>query len=138
LTTDRDEIPTIDYLSYYFLPQRLSQIRDLRIHWQIDSMSYHPMTNLPSLELEAWLKSWDALSKLTGLRRLHINFGSTYLTPSTVHEDVWREKGAEFLAPAKAITAPREFVVFLPNRKWTTDLDVGNPICVLKIRDDDT
>jgi hypothetical protein len=144
LTTDRDEIPTIDYLSYYFLPQRLVQIQDLRIHWQMDSMSYTYyssddalLTTLPHPNLEPWLKSWEALSRLTGLRRLHINFEYAYNHWSAGHEDMWKKRGTELLAPAKEITAPRDFVIFLPNQNCATDLDVGNPNCVLKVRNDD-
>jgi hypothetical protein len=134
LTTDKDEIPTVDYLSYYFLPQRLVQIRDLRLHWQIDSMSYYSIEDLPEPRLEPWLKSWEALSKLKGLRRLHINLEYAYTQWTPLHEETWKQSGAQFLAPAKEITAPRDFVIFLPHLQCTTNMDLGNANCVLKTR----
>jgi hypothetical protein len=134
----------MNFLSYYFLPQRLVQIKDLRIHWRLDGMSYtHYLsddlqgTTMPHPNLKSWFNSWDALSRLTGLRRLHINFEYGYDNWGANEEDMWEKRGPLLLAPAKEITAPRDFVIFLPNQKCATDVDVGNPNCVLKVRDDD-
>jgi hypothetical protein len=97
-------------------------------------MSYYSIEDLPEPRLEPWLRSWEALSRMKGLRRLHINLEYAYTVWTPLHEETWKVSGARFLAPAKEITAPRDFVIFLPNRQCATDLDFGNAKCVLKIR----
>ena len=46
---------------------------------------------------------------------------------------MWKEREPELLAVVKNITAPRDFVVVLPDRRCTTDVDVGASRCVLKL-----
>lgn len=123
----------MNYLSYFFLPQRLAQIRDLRIHWQIDCISHYVMSELPTPHLEPWFRSWDALSRLTGLRRLHIDLEYRFTLWSDYYEQMWKERGNELLGTVRAITAPRDFVITLPNSRCTTNLDVGASKCVLKL-----
>jgi hypothetical protein len=137
LSTVRDEVPTIDYLSYYFLPQRLVQIRDLRIHWVMNGIPFWVTDNMSSVPVESWTRSWNALSKLTGLRRLYINLEHPHIFWTDEINEGWTEKGAKLLEEAKKITAPRDFVIFLPNNQCATDLDFGDSHCILKVRDDD-
>jgi hypothetical protein len=133
--TDGDQLPTIDYLCYYFLPQRLAQIRDLRIHWQMDSIPYLMQLDIEreSYGTKAWFQSWDSLRRMTGLRRLHINLEYGRSLWDFVVEKKWNESAEELLSMVKEITAPRDFVIVLPNGQCTTDIDVGNSNCILKI-----
>lgn len=93
------------------------------------------MYNEEPVHLEPWLRSWDALSRLSGLRRLHIHLDYNQVFWNGEIDTAWNEKGAALLGRVKDITAPRDFVIFLPHARCATDLDVGNPRCVLKIRD---
>jgi hypothetical protein len=51
---------------------------------------------------------------------------------------VWKEREAELIAPIKTITAPRDFVVTLPDRRCATDLDVGASNCVFELPANET
>jgi hypothetical protein len=138
LSSDRDEIPTVNYLSYYFLPQRLVQVRELRIHWQLDNVPIFAWHGLFPSEKEDWFRSWEAIRKMTGLRRLHVNLEFAFngwggFLGWGDDEGKWEEKATEMLAVVKEITAPSEFVVYLPDAKCSTDLDPGNSKCVFKI-----
>jgi hypothetical protein len=140
LSTASDEMPTIDYLSYYFLPQRLVQISDLHIQWELDKMTYlteyaeYYTERTSEGFTEGWFRSWEALSKLTGLRRLHINLEYTRRSWDPDTEKLWNETGAEILSKVKDIKAPRDFVIYLPDRRCTMDIETGNPRCTLKLR----
>jgi hypothetical protein len=137
ITTVRDEVSTVDYLSYYFLPQRLNQIRELRIHWVLSGIPFWSRDNLSPMPVESWARSWNALSRMTGLRRLHINLEHPHFHWTDDINEGWTERGPKLLEQAKTITAPRDFVIFLPNRRCTTNLDVGDSHCVLRFREDD-
>jgi hypothetical protein len=142
LSSDRDEIPTINYLSYYFLPQRLVQVRELRIHWQLDNVPIFAWHGLFPSEKEDWFRSWEAIRKMTGLRRLHVNLEFAFngwggLLGWGDDEGKWEEKATEMLAVVKEITAPSEFVVYLPDAKCSTALDPGNSKCVFKVPEED-
>jgi hypothetical protein len=95
------------------------------------------LDNLSSGPVESWTRSWNALSKLTGLRRLHINLEHPHIHWTDDINQGWKERGAKLLEQAKKITAPRDFVIYLPNQQCATDLDVGESHCVLKIREND-
>ncbi|KAF2822046.1 hypothetical protein CC86DRAFT_301580 [Ophiobolus disseminans] len=132
LTTEGDELTTVNYLSHYFLPQRLSQIRDLRFHWFLDIAPFVFMLDWLSPSMEPWLRSWDSLSRMTGLRKLHVVLEYRLLSFDEGYKKMWKEKEVELLAAVKTVTAPRHFVVVLPNRRCTTDLDVGPSRCVFR------
>jgi hypothetical protein len=83
---------------------------------------------------EGWFRSWEALSRLTGLRRLHINLEYIRRSWDPATETMWNETGAEILSKVKDITAPRDFVIYLPDRRCTTDIETGNPRCTLQLR----
>ncbi|KAH7092043.1 hypothetical protein FB567DRAFT_435680 [Paraphoma chrysanthemicola] len=131
LSTDRDEIPTLEHLSWYFLPQRLSQIRDMRIHWPLDSYHFFLSPDVFPMPQVAWARSWEALSRLTGLQRLHIDVTCRHLHGSP--RELWQEQGEEFMKMARTIIAPREFVVILSDPECETDYDVGESRCVLRL-----
>ncbi|CAO2651865.1 Nn.00g001480.m01.CDS01 [Neocucurbitaria sp. VM-36] len=133
LATDIDEQPTLNYLSYYFLPQRLTQIRNLNIYWELDSFQYFLMTQLFDPVLDHWFESWNALSKMTGLRHLQITLDFRYGNWSDTYETLWKERGEELLEPIKRITAPRDFVITLPDHRCSTDIDVGDSKCILRL-----
>ncbi|KAF1849455.1 uncharacterized protein K460DRAFT_276323 [Cucurbitaria berberidis CBS 394.84] len=130
-TTDAYKQPTLEYLPYYFLPQRLTQIRSVHFFWKMDSHHYYLMTHGLDPQMDEWLKSWDALSKLTGLQHLHITLSYTYWSEAC--KVLWEEHGARLLEPIKMITAPRDFVITLPGRSCSTDMDVGESKCIFRL-----
>lgn len=125
------------YLSYYFLPQRLVQIRDLRIHWQLDNLPIPLNRRLFPADLDDWFRSWDAIRKMTGLKRLHVNMEYAFHGWEDFAEARWEESGKEMLTAVKEITAPGDFVVYLPDSKCSTDVDPGNSRCVFKVPEED-
>jgi hypothetical protein len=97
-------------------------------------MVYHDLKygELTSDKSIAWYQSWSALQKMTGLRRLHINLAHR----QTIWDgdiEIWNRAGTEILSMVKDITAPRDFVIVLPDHRCMMDVDVGNPHCILKI-----
>jgi hypothetical protein len=136
LSTYLDDIPTLEYLSYYFLPQRLVQIKDLRICWEIDYLPYYFMQEFPERFRDPWHNLWKVLSGLTGLRRLHVDLVFRYTHPNDF-EEFWKDKGTNLLESVKAITWPQEFVVTLPDVRCPTDVDVGDSKCVFKMKSED-
>ncbi|KAF1359794.1 hypothetical protein EJ07DRAFT_165892 [Lizonia empirigonia] len=135
LSTWDDDYPTMDYLSYYFLPHRLTQIRDLRIDWEVDNFYYDAMLGLTPhvTKFEAWEKSWAALCALTGLRKLRIILYFRWRDVRDYYEGYWKQHEVELLHPVKSITAPTDFVVVLPDRRCSTTVDVGDSKCILQI-----
>lgn len=91
------------------------------------------MTQTPDPVMEQWFKSWDALSKLTGLRRLRISLVFRYTHWGDYYEELWKDKWVDMLAAVKTITAPREFVVTLPDRKCSREVDVGESKCIFEL-----
>lgn len=138
LSTDIEQIATIDYLSYFMLPQRITQIRELHLYWELDSFHYGLMSPSNDPDLEPWLNSWTALSRLTGLRCLHITLVFRNTHWFDYYDGLWKERGTELLGRIPDITAPKEFVITLPDRRCTTDVDVGASSCVLQLPGDDT
>lgn len=135
LATWDDDYPTIDYLSYYFLPQRLIQVRDLRIDWEIDSFyfNHHHGITADQLQFAAWKKSWAALQPMAGLRKLHVTFYFRWRDIIDCYEELWKAHETKLLEPVKSITAPTHFVLVLPDRRCSTNLDVGDSACVLQL-----
>jgi hypothetical protein len=82
---------------------------------------------------DPWSKTWKALSRLTGLRRLHIDLVFRYTHPDEF-EEYWKDKGTKLLEPVKLITWPRDFVVTLPDARCTTNVDVGKSRCVFEVK----
>ncbi|KAH3913743.1 hypothetical protein HBI56_079680 [Parastagonospora nodorum] len=122
--------PTIKLLSYYFLPQRLQLVRDLRIHW-----SFCP-------DSESWLEDWKAISKMKGLQRLHVTVTNPWLgRPGHSTDDTWRDKLTEIMAAVRNITAPGDFVLYVPDIKWlewSADVDLGDSKCVFRMAEEPT
>ncbi|KAH8724101.1 hypothetical protein GQ44DRAFT_618706 [Phaeosphaeriaceae sp. PMI808] len=143
LSTNSGQVPTLDYLSYYFRPHRLAAIRNLRIYWQIDRMPYSMITGsltdseIPGLYSDAWRKSWDCLSRMSGLRRLDITLSYRDVYYSDFYDYIWTEKAEEWLQPIKAITAPRHFVVTLPSHNCKTNVNVEPSKCVFELPEGD-
>ncbi|KAF2628370.1 hypothetical protein BU25DRAFT_420853 [Macroventuria anomochaeta] len=133
LSTWDDDHPTLDYMSYYFLPHRLTQIRALRIDWEVDSF-YHDRHRTTSglLHLEAWKQSWGALRAMTGLRQLRVVLYFRWRDVLDCYEDYWKKHELELLDPVKTITAPANFVLVLPDRRCSTNIDMGSSKCILQ------
>ncbi|KAF1918433.1 hypothetical protein BDU57DRAFT_198807 [Ampelomyces quisqualis] len=135
LSSERDEYPTVHFLSYYFLPQRLAQIRDLHIHWQLDGLAYLPMYNLEPRRAEYWFSPWSSLIRLTGLRRLRIYLDySQVFWYGVVDHEFWNKTAVQLLRGAKEITAPSTFVVSIPSSQCALGVDVGNSQCIFEVR----
>jgi hypothetical protein len=67
LSTTTEDYPTISYLSYFFLPQRLTQVRDLHIHCDLDDRCDPHQECLKIVVQEDWARAWAVLGKMTGL-----------------------------------------------------------------------
>lgn len=122
----------MDYLSWYFLPHRLTQIRDLRINWEVDSFYYDAAFTPHVFHFEAWKHSWSALCALTGLRKLRIILYFRWRDVRDCYEEFWKQHELELLHPVKSIMAPTNFVIVLPDRRCSTTVDVGDTKCILQ------
>ncbi|KAJ4993210.1 hypothetical protein SVAN01_01185 [Stagonosporopsis vannaccii] len=134
ISTWDDDHATVDYMSYYFLPHRITQIQQLRIDWELDSFSYNHLSSTTSggNSFEAWKKSWDALRSMTGIRQLRIVLYFRWREVYDCYEQYWRKYESELLNPVKSITAPKNFVLVLPDRRCSTNADLGSSSCVLQ------
>jgi hypothetical protein len=83
--------------------------------------------------METWVKSWECLSRLTGLRKLDVVLEYQYDLFGNLFDVMWKEREADLVAPFKLVTAPRDFVVTLPHRTCAIDMDLGPSRCVLKL-----
>lgn len=124
-------------MSYYFLPQRLVQVQDLTIDWEIDSFYFHHHHGITADQLyfAAWKKSWAAISALIGLRKLHINLWFRWRNVIDCYEEVWKPNEKQLLEPANSITVPRQFVLVLPDHRCSINVDMGESRCVLRLPD---
>jgi hypothetical protein len=80
-----------------------------------------------------WFRSWDGLSKMTGLQRLHIKFYFCLDLWQGCYSEFWERNHKELLQPIKKVTAPRDFLIVLPNWQCSTDIDIGESKCVFKL-----
>jgi hypothetical protein len=135
LATWDDDYPTIDYLHYYFLPQRLVQVQDLRIDLEIDSFYFyhHHGITANQLEFAAWKKSWAAVPAMTGLRKLHVTLWFRSRDLIDCYEEIWKPHEQVLLEPIKSLIVPTDFVLVLPDRRCSTDIDMGDSRCVLRL-----
>ncbi|EFQ94135.1 hypothetical protein CFE70_004912 [Pyrenophora teres f. teres 0-1] len=138
ISTDLEDYPTTGYLSYFFLPQRMAQVTNLSIHWDLDHQQYFQVDLMRERHRCEWFRSWEALSRLTGLRRLHIKLYFCLDLWEHCYGTFWTQNSRELLEPIKKITAPRDFVITLPNWKCSTKIDVGNSRCVFKLPERDS
>jgi hypothetical protein len=49
------------------------------------------------------------------------------------HKDYWKENESELMDSVRLITAPNDFVLVLPDRECSTDVDLGDSKCVLQL-----
>lgn len=135
LSTASEQISTINYLSYFTLPHRLTMIRDLRIYWEVDSY-YQDIFRAVSKDSERvhWLATWTSISSLTGLQRLHVRlvFSSLQLTFFLNNDEVWNSHAPALLGAIPKIAA-RKFVITLPSDQNSTEIQLQNPQCVLRL-----
>lgn len=109
----------------------------MHIDWKIDSLLFHPVFELADINLEPWVNSWKILTRLTGLRRLHIKIGYARSFWAERLDAIWEEQGAKMLEVVRDVTAPSDFVVVLPSRQPVVDVDVGESNCVFQERGDE-
>lgn len=87
----------------------------------------------PMRAAHVWLKSWAALSRLKGLRRLHIDLLLYYRDWAGRYDEIWKASGEKLLEVVQIVTVPEDFVVVLPNRQCSTDLPVGESKCKFRL-----
>ncbi|KAI4608040.1 hypothetical protein J4E83_009223 [Alternaria metachromatica] len=138
MSTDLEDFPTAGYLCYFFQPQRIMQISNLNIEWDLDRNQYFQVNLMPVHHRVEWYRLWDGLSKMTGLKRLHIKLYFCLDLWQGCYGEFWEQNSKEILQPVKKITAPREFVINLPNWRCSTEIDTGESNCVFQLpeRDD--
>lgn len=115
------------------LPQRMAQIRDVLVHWQLDSAKNLDVFFSSRSELEPWFQTWRGLTQFTGLRRLHVHLKLYPNAWSEFLHRFWNSGAKDMLAPVCEITAPDDFVIFVPREDFLVDLDFGDSKCVLKV-----
>ncbi|CAN9086265.1 unnamed protein product [Alternaria alternata] len=133
ISTDLEDFPTAGYLSYFFQPQRIAQIGNLNIEWDLDRHQYFNLNLMPDHHRREWYRSWDGLSNMTGLRRLHIKFYFCLDLWQGCYGEFWEQNNKELLQPIKKITAPRDFLITLPNWQCSTNIDVGESRCTFEL-----
>ncbi|KAI5378695.1 hypothetical protein J4E82_002581 [Alternaria postmessia] len=133
ISTDLEDFPTAGYLSYFFQSQRIAQIGNLNIEWDLDRHQYFNVNLMPDHHRREWYRSWDGLSNMTGLRRLHIKFYFCLDLWQGCYGEFWEQNNKELLQPIKKITAPRDFLITLPNWQCSTNIDVGESRCTFKL-----
>ncbi|EDU42837.1 conserved hypothetical protein [Pyrenophora tritici-repentis Pt-1C-BFP] len=138
ISTSLEDYPTTGYLSYFFLPQRMAQVTNLSIHWDVDYQQYFQVNLMRERHRCEWFRSWEALSRLTGLRRLHIKLYFCLDLWDHCYGEFWTQNSRDLLAPIKDITAPRDFAITLPNWRCSTKIDVGNSRCIFKLPERDS
>lgn len=77
---------------------------------------------------QPWSEAWQVLGQMTSLKDLSIDLGLEY-SHAYEHEE-WTKQEATIFEPVKHVTAPRNFIIVLPDRRCSTDLDVGDSKCV--------
>ncbi|KAH9866068.1 hypothetical protein J1614_008632 [Plenodomus biglobosus] len=136
LSNSYQQVPTIDYLSYFMLPHRIARLRTLHIYWDLDSPPYHLLTPTPirdDSESSPWHRSWRAIAKLTGLRDLHVMLTSVSDPNFFIHNPQhWKHFGLALLKTIPRIKA-ESFVITLPSDTCTTRVRMKSRQCVLRL-----
>lgn len=70
---------------------------------------------------------------MVGLRKLHITLYIRWGDELDRYEELWKTHETELLNPVKAVTAPRDFVLVLPDRRCSIDTDMGESTCILQL-----
>ena len=116
---------TLFYLYHFLLPQRVRQIRDLYIKLDVPVFWFSPSPK------GLWFEFWRILGQMTGLRSLRIDMTAPY--PDIFYSERWLEHEVQMFQPVKNITAPNSFVVVMPDRVCSTNLEVGNSRCIFQV-----
>lgn len=135
LSTASEQIPTINYLSYFTLPHRLTMIRHLRFYWEIDSYHHNVFRTVSKgSKVTQWLVTWTSIARFTGLQHLHVRlvFSSLQLAFFFDSDQVWETNGPALLGAIPKITA-KDFVIILPSNQNSTEIQLQNPHCVLRL-----
>ncbi|KAL5392157.1 hypothetical protein DPSP01_000677 [Paraphaeosphaeria sporulosa] len=101
--------PTLLYLPYFILPQRLNQLRRLYIHWNLSPSTLH--IGIADETLAWWKECWHFLSTLQGLNELLIRFQCRDGEHSRWD---WAPLEAQLADYIKKIRVKKRFVVVLP------------------------
>ncbi|KAF1965921.1 hypothetical protein BU23DRAFT_603849 [Bimuria novae-zelandiae CBS 107.79] len=117
--------PTLLYLPYFILPQRLNEPRYLYIHWILDPPEIRHI-GISHATNFWWKECWGFLAKLPGLHELLIRFegrDEQHLRWG------WAPLEAGLAEYISKIHVRKRFVVVLPFPDGNLDLDVGDSTC---------
>ncbi|ORY14394.1 hypothetical protein BCR34DRAFT_560340 [Clohesyomyces aquaticus] len=124
---------TISKIPLFFQPQRVVQIRKLHICWDLLDAGLDLIKPVEHhFPLPSWLKTWKIISDMAGLRELLIEFTYTYPPTSRYTFEFWMEHQIEIFEPVKCVVSPSTFVITLPYRELSTDLDVAPSSCIFR------
>jgi hypothetical protein len=123
--------PTLLYLPYFILPQRLNQLRRLYIHWNLSPIT--GQIGIADETLTWWKECWHFLSTLRGLHELLIRFQSRDEQHSRWD---WVPLEAQLGECISRITVRKRFLVVLPFSEsviGNPDFDVGESRCEVRV-----
>ena len=75
---------------------------------------------------------------MTGLQRLSVILYFRWRDVLDCYKDHWKTHELELLDPVKSITAPARFILVLPDRRCSTNVNLGSSKCVLKLPEEST
>jgi hypothetical protein len=110
-------------------------VRGLHIHCDLDDRGDPHQEYLRVVVQEDWARAWAVLGKMTSLRHLHIIFACNIWNQPEEIEVLWAPVMTEVLKPIGTITAPSEFTIRLPDWRCSTDFEIGDSKCVVKLPD---
>jgi len=77
---------------------------------------------------------------MKGLQRLHVTVQNPLLgRPGQPTEYIWQDLLTEVMGAVRNITAPGDFVLYVPDIKWlewSADVDLGDSKCVFRIAEE--
>lgn len=124
---DEADKPTLLYLPYFILPQRLDQIRFLYIHWSLDPEPFLHL-GVSQKTLARWTECWDMLSKFPNLQDLRIRFECA---ESRITD--WQPLEAQLKERTSRIKVAKKFVVVVPFQQTELELGVGDSNCEFRV-----
>jgi hypothetical protein len=109
----------MEYMPLVVLPSRMESIRVLHFTWKFPTTapplgarpeSKFYFDKLNTQQAKRWAAIWHNLSTMCGLRSLHVRLDVRWHTWQSLNEPSARK----LLDPIRAVTAPAEFVLYLP------------------------
>ncbi|KAF2650740.1 hypothetical protein K491DRAFT_761564 [Lophiostoma macrostomum CBS 122681] len=118
----------LPFLPFFLISQRINQIRFLHVSWPVSSWS---LTVMHESVFDHWLYPWGIIQHMSGLKNLFVEL---WPMESTTHvRGAWLRNESVLLEVVKKVTAPTNFTVILPVLECSTDVDMGDSHCILKL-----